>query len=157
MGKTGVDGGPVLKAVAAFLTADDWKFQQIEGKPILSMGFKGENGSWRCYAQAKEPQEQFIFYSVMESNAPAERREAVAEFITRANYGMIIGNFELDYSDGEVRYKTSIDVEGGELTPGLVKSLIYLNVMMMDKYLPGIMSVIYAGTDPAEAIEKVEG
>jgi len=151
-----VDAGPVLEAVTDFLTEDDWNFHQLEGKTILSMGFKGENGSWRCYAQAKEEQERFIFYSVMESNVPKEKRQTIAEFITRANYGMIIGNFEMDFSDGEVRYKTSIDVEGGELAPQMIKSLIYANVLMMNRYLPGIMSVIYGGTDPAEAIAKVE-
>ena len=136
MSKPLVDAGPVLEAVADFLIEDDWNFHQLEGKAILSMGFKGENGSWRCYAQAKEEQERFIYYSVMESNVPPEKRQAIAEFITRANYGMIIGNFEMDFSDGEVRYKTSIDVEGGELTSPMIKSLIYANVLMMNKYLP---------------------
>ena len=120
------------------------------------MGFSGENGSWQCYAQAKEEQERFIFYSVMESNVLPEKRQAMSEFITRANYGMIIGNFEMDFSDGEVRYKTSIDVEGGELASLMVKSLVCANVLMMNKYLPGIMSVIYGGTDPAQAITNVE-
>jgi hypothetical protein len=156
VGKDEVEGGPILKAVAQFLTEDDWKFRKVEDQPVLTLGFKGENGSWRCFAQSKEEQERFIFYSVMESNVPPETRDAVGEFITRANYGMIIGNLEMDYNDGEVRYKTSIDIEGGELTPGMIKSLIYVNVMMMDRYLPGIMSVIYAGTDPAEAVAKVE-
>ena len=62
----------------------------------------------------------------------------------------------MDFSDGEVRYKTSIDVEGGGLASLMVKSLIYANVPTMNKCLPGIMSVIYAGIDPAEAIAKVE-
>lgn len=143
-------------ALVRFLANDDWGFQQLEGKTILFMGFKGENGSWRCCAQAKEEQERFIFCSVTESNVPPGKRQTMAEFITRANYGMIIGNFEMDFSDGEIRYKTNIDVEGGELAFLMVKSLIYANVLMMNKYLPGIMSAIYAGTDPAEVIAKVE-
>ena len=57
-------------ALAGFLADDDWGFQQLEGKTILSMGFECENGSWRCYAQAKEEQERFILDSVMESNVP---------------------------------------------------------------------------------------
>jgi hypothetical protein len=30
---------------------------------------------------------------------------------------MTIGNFELDYTDGEIRYKTSIDIADQRLTP----------------------------------------
>ena len=47
-----------------------------------------------------------------------EQRQIVAELLARINYGLNIGNFELDMTDGEIRYKTSIDVEGGELTSG---------------------------------------
>ena len=81
----------------------------------------------------------------------------MAEFITRANYGMIVGSFEMDYGDGEVRYKTSIDVEGDRLSLGLVRQLVYINVLMMDRYLPGIMKVAYGDVDPAAAIDSIEG
>ena len=63
----------------------------------------------------------------------------------------------MDFSDGEVRYKTSIDVEGGELTFKMWKSLVYANVLTMDRYFPGIMSVVYGGTSPEEAITEIEG
>jgi len=43
------------------------------------------------------------------------------KFLTRANYGMMIGNFEMDFTDGEIRYKTSIDVEGDKLSSALIK------------------------------------
>ncbi|HEY9850963.1 MAG TPA: hypothetical protein V6D28_15955 [Leptolyngbyaceae cyanobacterium] len=79
-----------------------------------------------------------------------------SDFITRANYGTIIGNFELDYADGEVRYKTSIDVEGSNLTFPLIKQLVYTNVTMMDEYLPGIVSVIEGNVEPKDAIAKIE-
>ena len=136
---------------------DDWKFRQLEGKTILRLGFKGKAGSWTCYARVIEDQERFIFYSTMESHIPLDKRPAIAEYLTRANYGLRIGNFEMDFSDGEVRYKTSIDVEGGELTFKMWKSLVYANVSTMDRYFPGIMSVVYGGTSPEEAIAEVEG
>jgi hypothetical protein len=81
---------------------------------------------------------------------------AVAEFITRANYGLRIGNFELDFDDGEVRYKSSLDFEGLALTPELIRNTIYPAVQTIDRYLPGLMSVFYASKSPAEAIAEVE-
>jgi len=140
-----------------FFTEDDWPFEQLEGRPILRTAFRGKNGAWNCFAQAREEQYRFVFYSVCAVNTPEPRRPAMAEFLTRANYGMIIGNFEMDYSDGEVRYKTSIDVEGDELTPALVKQMVYANVMTMDKYLPGIMKVMYTDINPLNAITEIEG
>jgi len=146
----------ILDRTTEFFTQEGWRFEPIEGKPIIRMGFKGDNGSWMCFAQAKEDSHQLLFYSIMESNVAEKKRHEIAEFITRANYGLQIGNFEMDFSDGEIRYKTSIDVEGGELTLKMIRTMVYVNILMMDRYLPGIMSVLHAGTSPAAAIEQVE-
>lgn len=149
--------GPIYSAIVGFFESDDWNFQSMEGMPVLSMPFTGRNGKWMCYAQARERQEQFVFYSVAPVNAPEDRAGAVVEFITRANYGMIIGNFEFDYSDGEIRYKTSVDVEGSELLPALVRHMVYANVIIMDRYLSGLMRVIYAEASPEDEVTKIEG
>lgn len=49
---------------------------------------------------------------------------AVAEFIARGNFGIVIGNFEIDFSDGEIPYKTSIDVKGDRPSFALIKRLV---------------------------------
>jgi hypothetical protein len=149
--------GQILDAMVAFFEEDDWSFGQLEEEPVLALGFQGENGQWTCYAQAREEGEQFLFYSVCPVNAPEDKRLVMAEFLTRANYGLYIGNFELDLDDGEIRYKTSIDVEGDRLSTALVRQLVYANVFTMDHYLPGIMRVIYGDASPAEAIAQVVG
>ena len=149
--------GEILDAVISFFKEDDWTFTQVEDRPILRLGFQGDNGQWTCYAQAREEETQLLFYSLCPVKAPEDKRPAVAEFLARANYGLFIGNFELDFGDGEIRFKTSIDVEGERLSPALVRPLVYTNVLMMDRYLPGLMSVIYGGETPAEAVAKVEG
>lgn len=149
--------GEILDTAASFFEEDGWPFTQVEGQSVLRVGFQGQNGQWTCFAQAREEQTQFIFYSVCPVNAPEDKRLDLAEFLTWANYGLFVGNFEMDLSDGEIRYKTSIDVEGDRLSQALVQQLVYTNVFMMDRYLPGIMRVLYGGASPAEAIAEVEG
>ncbi len=146
----------MLEEVINFFTEDDWPFSKTQGESVLQITFQGQNGRWNCYAKAREEEDQFVFYSICPVNAPENKRSQIAEFITRANYGTIIGNFELDYADGEVRYKTSIDVEESNLTFPLIKQLVYTNVTMMDEYLPGILSVIEADVEPKDAIAKIE-
>ena len=150
-------GTPLNDAMLAWFKADDWPFTPIDGQTALRTRFKGDNGSWPCIGLVREQQQEFIFYSICETNAPEAKRPAIAEFITRANYGMWIGNFEMDYNDGEIRYKTSIDVEGDDLSPALMHNAVYANVSVMDRYMPGIMSVIFADAVPADAIKKIEG
>jgi hypothetical protein len=150
------DDESILETVIDFFTEDDWTFTKLQGQPVLQMAYQGDNGSWNCYAQARESQTQFVFYSIYPSLAPPDQRIAIAELITRANYGLTIGNFEMDFNDGEIRYKTSIDVEGDILTTELIKQLVYANVTMMDQYFPGILAVIEEKKSPMEAIAQIE-
>lgn len=147
----------IFNALVEFFEEDNWDFQWVEGMSVLSMGFSGLNGRWVCYAQAREPQQQVVFYSVLPINVPYDRRIEAAEFLTRANYGMIIGNFEMDYDDGEIRYKTSLDVDGIELAPSMLRQMIYANVIITDRYLKGIMRVIYGEIEPFDALAEIEG
>src|SRR5829696_3263734 len=45
-------------------------------------------------------------------------RTAMAVRLARINYGLVLGNFVIDLSDGEVRFKASIDFGGAEPTQG---------------------------------------
>ncbi len=145
-----------FETLGQFLEADDWYPSRLEDRYIYRVGFSGQNGQVACYAQIRVDLEQFMFYVLAPVKAPEEARQAVAEFITRANYGMRIGNFEMDFSDGEVRYKSSLDFEGMTLTPALIKQAIYPAVQTMDRYLSGLMKVIYGSKPPAEAITEIE-
>lgn len=145
----------ILDAMKKFFENDKWPFEHIDDMS-LKMSFQGDDGQWNCFARAREEQQQFIFYSYAPIKVPEERRPAMGEFINRANYGMIIGNFEIDYSDGEVRYKTSIDVEDAELVEPLCKNLVYQNVLTMDRYYKGIMAVAFGGMSAEAAVRMIE-
>jgi hypothetical protein len=146
----------ILEQVIKFFTTDDWSFTKLQGQSALVLAFQGTHGEWTCYAQAREEQQQFIFYSLCPLKSSDGNRSAIAEFLTHANYGMMIGNFELDYTDGEIRYKTSIDVEDATLTDALIKTLVYTNITMMDTYLPGISAIVTQGLSPEAAIALIE-
>jgi len=146
----------IFDYVLSFFQDDDWSFTRLQGESALRLAFASDRAQWKCFAQVREEQKQFVFYSICPIAVPEPQRMAIAEFITRANYCMIIGNFELDLDDGEIRYKTSIDVEGDRLSHPLIKQLVYTNVLTMDQYLPGIIAVIEQGMEPKEAIALVE-
>ncbi len=152
-----VNGWRAFATLSEFLRDDGWHPQQLDDKTIFRAYFAGENGDVRCYAQIRVDLEQFLFYVVAPVKAPEGMRAQVVEYLTRANFGLRIGNFELDYDDGEVRYKSSLDFEGETLTPGLIRNAIYPAVHTMDFYLPGLMGVMYGNKTPAQAITEIEG
>ncbi len=146
----------LFETVTAFLDEDGWSYSRIPDQTALLTEFQGENGRWGCLARVEESYRQLVFHSLCPLSVPEERRLAAAEFLTRANCGLPLGNFELDFDDGEIRFKTSIDMEDVEPITLLVKHVVYANVIMMDRYLPGIISVVGENISPAKAIAEIE-
>jgi hypothetical protein len=137
----------IFEEMSKFFTQDGWQYTKIKGEPILHLIFSGENAQWNCYAKAREKQQQMVFYSICPVKVPENKRLAMAEFITKANFDTIVGNFEMDFNDGEIRCKTSIHVEGDRLSFALIKNLVYANVSMMDEYVPLFLSAIDGGVE----------
>lgn len=148
--------GKLFDQICAYFEENQWVFDRLEGREVLRMGFQGEVGKWTCFAQAREKQQQFVFYSRPDFQVPENLRGAMAEFVTRANYGVILGNFELDFNDGELRYKTAIDIEGGELLPQFIRNLVGTNITMMDRHLMALQSVATGERTPLEALDDME-
>lgn len=147
---------PVSEVIREFFDQDDWNYVQLEDGNTLQMSYQGDNGRWTCYASPADESQRFMFYSVAPLDTPSNKISTMVEFLTKANYGLMIGNFEIDFNDGEIRYKTSIDVENDQLTTNLVKNLVYVNVETMDNYLPGIVGILNNQLSPDEAIAKIE-
>lgn len=161
MADNGYDGGseeigPIFQKVKVFFDEDGWPYEQLEDQAILRLEYEGENGKWRCYAHVIEERQRFVFLSSLANYVPKLMMLEASEYLTRANFGMEVGNFEMDFSDGTVRYRTSVDVEGGELTAIMIKNLVYVNIAVMDQYLPGLGKVVKDGMEPEKAIEEVE-
>ena len=146
----------LLDTVAQFFTDTGWEFSRDDQESILLTGYEGDNGRWPFFAWAIEEHHQVALYSQMPAPIPEARRGAAAEYITRANYDMIIGSFDLDLEDGDCRFKTSIDVTSDRLSVALVGQMVLANVIMMDRYLPGLIEVIENDVEPAVAVAAVE-
>jgi len=147
---------PIAVALGEFFSDDDWPavFDATAGH--FAMRFQGTQAQWTCLAYPLEDDRQFVFYSVAPVRADSAHRAAAAEYLTRANFGLVLGNFEMDYADGEIRYKTSIDVEGAELLPELIRHVVYANVQAMDMYLSGLILVLADGATPEQAVARAE-
>ena len=135
----------------------EYKFRTTDDASIIQMGFSLENGTYQLYMKIREDRRQVLLFGYLDSKVPPDKRGQVAEVLVRANYGLLIGNFELDMDNGDLRYKTSVDVDGGQLTPKMVQNLIAVNVGTLNRYVPAVLSVIYGNVDPKDAFQKVDG
>jgi hypothetical protein len=153
----GTDSGrDLLEAARDYLERSGWDVERHPEEPLLRTVTESRDGTWTSYVRAREGEQQLVFYSVHPRSAPPEQLAEIAEFLHRVNYGTIIGNFELDYGDGEIRFKTSLDVEGEALTDVQLEKLTTYNVGAMGRHVPLIGAVIDGTLTALEAMEQVD-
>ncbi|HRE88273.1 MAG TPA: YbjN domain-containing protein [Myxococcota bacterium] len=149
--------GRLFRACADFLDTDGWSYdvrKHVEGDRIR-FGFTGENAILDCWIVCYEETERLCMLAIYPLAVPDNKRAAVAEYLTRANFGILVGNFEFDMRDGEVRFKTATDVEDTPLSHKFVKNMLVANLGTADRYFPGLMKVLYANMAPADAVAVV--
>jgi hypothetical protein len=142
------------------LRSSNLKYQVLKDsleQKVIKLGIELENGRCDTFIDVRTEPNQILIFTTLPTNVPQNQRTRIAEFISRANYGLIIGNFELDFNDGQLRYKASYNYDDTFPNSETVfLTNLYATFNMMDRYLPGIMSVIYANILPQDAISQIE-
>ena len=134
---------PLFDAMLAFFNEDGWNVVQIEGTTRLATRFAGKHGEFHCQATAEEEDHVFVFHVVADVDADKAR---LIEFLTRANFGLYLGNFEMDVDSTEVRFKTGLDVEGDRLSSALVRNAVFSACLTMDRHWPALKALVEGAT-----------
>lgn len=147
----------LMGIVITALKEEDWSFERESERPeLLRVGVKGRNTDMRGTFLVRQEKDQVLFYVQLPTKAPEGRQREAMEFITRANYRMNIGNFEMDLQDGEIRFKVALDVEAGVLSSTMVRNMMSVAFLTVDRYFPGLMSVLFGNAIPAAAVREIE-
>lgn len=156
LGHVAAHATPLLDTVKTFLDTEAWRYETVSKNDTLRMRYRGQSETWVVLVQAREDLHQLSFYSMVPQDIPADRLDAAGEYLHRANYGLALGCFELDYDARQVRFRTAADVEDSELSLAQVRNYLYMNVLTCDRYLVGLKQVIEGVAAPRAAVEAVE-
>ena len=118
----------------------------------INLNYTGDNGEWKTVIAVFEEEEEVMAVSVMPEPVPYDRRRIVFEFIARMNFGFTIGGFDIDYDDGEVRYKAGLSIPPTGLTAEMVRPLIMSGVANADEHFFSTFQDVMEGKlTPAQA------
>lgn len=145
----------LMETVIRFFQDDQWNCRVVETNWIRT-AYRGGRGTWVCFAKVENDPPRFRFVSTMGLHIPPQNRPAAMEYITRVNWGLPIGNFEMNLETGDVRFKTSLELPDERLTLPMIRSLVYINVHTIDHYYPGVMSILTCGLTPTAALARIE-
>lgn len=105
------------------------------------------------YAQAKQGDTVFVYYSLCPVRAPAERRATVGAFLCQVNFALLVGAWEMDMDDGEIRFRTSVDLQGDALTEATIARAVIHNHDVMLTWLPALLDVVSGAQTPQAAYQ----
>ena len=150
------NGSPELELLRRYLSTHDWPAREMEGRDA----FQAQKDTELCpviyYFQLKVDHQEFLFFIVPQITLLPDMLPPAMEFITRANYGMRIGNFELDLRDGQLGFKSSLSYKGDRLSEALIDAAVAAGLRAYDEYYPGLARVIAGLDSPAQAIHTIE-
>jgi hypothetical protein len=145
-----------MESITAFLNNEEIGFEEHTGDGIIRFNFTGDQANWMVTICNFDDSRQIVVLSVVSSLVPVDRRPEMKEFISEVNFGLLVGNFEMDPKEGEVRFRTGTDVDDMVVDQTLVRNLIYGNVSSMDIYISAINKVIHGNMSHKDAIAMVE-
>ena len=152
---------PCIRAtLEKYLYSHHWSYEYDEEKGALRMTVALKNSKLQeCGVMIQLRDQYFIVYATTDIRAGEDCREKVADYLSRVNYGLRWGNFELDMSDGEIRYKVLVDCgKDCDSMPSdsVIEHSLYYPISAMEKYGDSLLGVMFGFMTPVEAIEKAE-
>lgn len=146
-----------ILSIAEVYKAENLNFSTEEERGLIRFSMNTEaSPDVRFTARVVNPRTA-LFTTILPMNIPEKNRAAVSEYLTRVNYTLLLGNFQMDLSDGELSYKSvGVFEEESGLPDSVVTRLTYVGFNMFDKYIPGVFAIVYGGRTAEEAFQEIE-
>jgi hypothetical protein len=127
----------------------------LTGDHGLVTGLRTERGHYQVIVSAGAPPGFIVVCSRYGPCTPVDRRQAVSELVSRVNFRLAVGNFEIDFGDGEVGFRVTLDARIGQVTVREADDLLCRALNLCDHYHDVIMQVAFGGVDPQQALASM--
>ena len=150
----------IADAIEEFLHDDDWNytFREEKGTFHFSLSTHSRLNTVDYFIAVHEDRYRVLCVSPLSVDADSPQElSRMAEFLTRANYGMTRGCFEMDYRDGEIRFRMTVDCDGDAVpTQEIVKNSISIPASMFNRYGSGMIQTMFSDLNPADIVRACE-
>lgn len=136
----------LIDAVEQYYKSQNWHFSKTDDENTLfvRLNLKSFQG---CLVTTSADEDSYQTRANFLSKIPEDKRAAVMEFITLVNYKMYYGAFKMDLSDGELFYSYAHYCGASVPDMKLIEYTVDLPYMILDKYAPALMKLLYSGLD----------
>ena len=147
----------IANTLISHMEEQEYHYEFDQEKGIIRMRFKLKSKLDHIRFVIKIEDCFYVSYGCIDMAADEEQRKEVAEFITRANFGLNFGNFELDMRDGEIRYKHAVDCDHCTLSSQMIETSLNITIAMYERYGNELLKVMFGMASAEEAVRIAEG
>ena len=105
-------GLPFVDRIRELLEKSEWQWELVD-EAVWRLPVTDEDGSEESFngvLAAYSDVETVVVWAVFPYQMPEERRDEVARYLIGVNYELAVGAFEMDLSDGEVRFRVGMPI-----------------------------------------------
>jgi len=154
--KEGITMNAAYEKLIQHLDEHEIRYLTSSDNRSICADFRGEVGTYRIVAAIDPDDSLFQVFGNSPVYVPEGCRRAIGEAVVRANYGLKVGKFEMDFGTGDLRFQASQLLPYDTLEDQTIERLIGTAMAMLNMYLPAILSVIYGNELPKDAVACVE-
>ena len=147
----------LAKIVDDALKNDDWQFGFEEDEGLFHFGLNLDGRIKEISYFIDVLEDEILFYGILPvTGDPAKKgmMADLAEFTSRANFGLKNGNFEVSFETGEIRYMCYVGCIGSVPSEEMVINCVSCIATMIGYHAPGILGILFAGMDAERALEE---
>lgn len=146
------------ETVRKYLDGNDWHYKTEDtGSAMFFIGDVGSfNGLYRTFRFVMFVGDEAVQnYAILPASAK-DRLPQMAEFITRANYGLTNGAFEMDYAEGQVRFRLTYPISAVLADENALLKILTFPPAVLNRYSKGFAEVLMGSKTPEAAVRECE-
>ena len=124
----------LYKTLCQTLDNMKWHYNKEEENFTIRTSAVGDDLSMKLLIKIDVDRQVMYLKSPMPFSIPERTHDTMAKAILLANYSMLNGSFEFDFSDGWLAFKMVVPYMGSIISEEVCKYMIVLSCSMTDKY-----------------------
>lgn len=133
----------IYDTIKKFLDENDWKyrFDEEKGRILIGINLPGKVRNVRAIVDISY-EDSYIVVCALPINAGEQCYAPILRLINYINFGAKFGNYEMDESDGEIRYRITVDCEGITPSDKMIEKSILIPAKMIKDYGEYMIDII---------------
>lgn len=144
------------KTLCKMLDKNGWHYDKNEDRLSIACSASGDDLPIDVRMSIDADRQLAVFLSSMPFTVPADRRDALAVAVSRANYGMVDGSFDYKYSEGKIVFRLTSSFIDSVVGVEMFDYMLGVSCSTVDNYNDKFLMIVKSDMTPDEVVKVIE-